>query len=93
MQLSQAATNGLAALGVAAIMLIEDVGDGLVTVPADVVAEERLAATLAALGAYLSALAAAAAVLTRHRRDEAERDSAGLAWGVRCPLMRSASAR
>ena len=68
---SEVATNGLAALSVAAVMLIEDVGDGLVTVPSDAIAENHLAATLAALGADLSALGAAAVVLARHRSEDA----------------------
>lgn len=66
---NEVATNGLAALSVAAIMLIENVGDGLVTVPTGAVAENHLATTLAALGADLSALAAAATVLIRYRSD------------------------
>ena len=52
-------------------MLIEDVGDGLMTVPSDAIAENHLAATLAALGADLSALGAAAVVLARHRSEDA----------------------
>ena len=68
---SEVATNGLAALSVAAVMLIEDVGDGLMTVPSDAIAEIHLAATLAALGADLSALGAAAVVLARHRSEDA----------------------
>lgn len=68
---NEVATNGLAVLSVAAAMLIEDVGDGLVTVPNGAIAENHLAATLAALGADLSALGAAAIVLARHRSENA----------------------
>ena len=69
----EVANDGLAALSVAALMLIEDAADGLATAPTGSAAEYRFAATLAVVGADLSALAAAATVLIRHRGSDALR--------------------
>ncbi len=52
----EVANDRLAALGVAAVMLLEDAVDGLATTSTDTSAGRRLAANLAALGADLSAL-------------------------------------
>ena len=65
----EVATSGLSALSVAAVMLMEDAADGLMDTSTDLATGVRLAATLAALGADLSAIAATAAVLDRHRGD------------------------
>lgn len=65
----EVADDGLAALSVTAATLIEDAVEGLVTTATDVRASLALATNLAALGAELSALGAAAAVLARHRDD------------------------
>lgn len=66
------ARDGLAALSVAAVMLIEDAVDGLTTAATDPGAGRRLAAALTELGADLSALVAAATVFARHPSDDAE---------------------
>lgn len=63
----EVARDGLAALGVAAVMLIEDAAEELTTVATDARAGRRVAAALTALGTDISALAAAAAVFARHR--------------------------
>ncbi len=65
----EVARNGLAALSVAAVMLVEDASEGLTTSATDATAGMRFADDLAALGSDLAALAAAAAVLTRRRFD------------------------
>lgn len=58
---------GLAAIGVAAAMLVEDAHEALVvaSTAADAEKREALAARLARLGADLTAFAAAAAVFAR----------------------------
>lgn len=58
------AREGVGMLGTAAAMLIEDAHDVLVTAPADAEAVRLLAERLALLGGDLTALGAAAAVLT-----------------------------
>lgn len=67
----EVAANGLTALSVAAVMLIEDAVDELATTATDWRDGRCLAASLAALGADLSALGEAAAVLGRRRGDDA----------------------
>jgi hypothetical protein len=62
----QLAQEGLGMLGTVAAMLIEDAHDMLVTVPGDAEAARLIAERLALLGAELTALGGAAAVLTRH---------------------------
>ena len=62
----EVATNGLAALSVAAVMLIEDAIDVL-SVPITTLNAGDRQGALAALGADLTALAAATSVLARHR--------------------------
>ena len=66
----EVAREGLAALSVAAVMLIEDELDLLTTVQTDVSAGCRVAASLTVLSADLSALAAAAEVLVRRRSED-----------------------
>ena len=66
----EVAREGLAALSVAAVMLIEDAIDGLTTGASDSTVGMRFAFDLATLGSDLGALAAAAAVLTRRRVDD-----------------------
>lgn len=67
----EVAGDGLAAISVAAAMLIEGAVDEFTTTATDTTAGRRLAANLAALGADLSALGAAAAIFARHRTLEA----------------------
>lgn len=67
----EVARNGLAALSAAAVMLMEDVGEGLTIVQTDITRGDDLAAALVALGADLSALGAAVAVLARRRCEPA----------------------
>lgn len=62
------ARDGVGMLGTAAAMLAEDAHDFLVTVPPDAEAARIVAERLALLGADLTALGGAAAVLTRSGR-------------------------
>ena len=64
----EVADNGLEALSVAAVMLMEDVGEGLIMIQPDIEVGGDLGTALVALAADLSALGEAATVLARHRR-------------------------
>lgn len=61
------ARDGLAALSVAAVILIEDEVERLTIAQTDVMAGRGLATSLIALGSDISVLGAAALVLVRNR--------------------------
>jgi hypothetical protein len=65
----EVARETLALLGTAAVMLVEDLHPLLATPPKTAQAGAELATTMARLGADLSALGAAAAVLARRAAD------------------------